>query len=458
MKFTLKNITYLIVLLSLASCRKYVEIDLVGKRELKYTQDYQNLLNSTTNVERSYYFPVLASDDVYSGDEIYLNRFGVNDANAYTWKADIVGDNAEDDDWAGMYKQIYLFNQITSEIMQSQGGSEEQKRNILAQAKVHRALNYFFLVNIYAKQYNASTASSDLGVPLLTTPDLYASLVRKPVQQVYDQIIEDLSSAIPDLPIIADHKILVSSTAAEGILARVYLQMKNYAKALEYANSTLEKQSGLVDLKNYTTNPNIYPDILVDPEEIFIKSTRITSPTLSLHPDLIALFEEGDLRKTLFTIDGSAFGSWLSFTGVGYNKFRIISANSKITNGPNVPEMMLIKAEALARDAARYQEALAVLDKLREQRFTSANFTSLSLSSAQEILKTVIAERRKELMGKGLRWFDQKRLADEAGFVNTQTRTYKGETFTLAPTSNRYVLPIATKYIVLNPEIQQNPR
>lgn len=443
---------------SLVSCRKFVEIDLVGKRELKYTQDYQSLLNNSTSVEKSYYWPVLASDDIYGSDEAYLNTLLLTDANAYSWKSDLVGDNNEDPDWADQYQQIYLFNQVATEIMDSQGGTEAQKRNILAQAKVHRALNYFNLVNSYAKQYDASTANTDPGVPLLTSPDLYAKLDRKSVETVYKQIIEDLSSAIADLPEQANFNILASRPAAQAILARVYLQMRDYGKALQYAELVLAgPHYQLIDLKQYKAAPNSYPNILDDTEEIFIKSLRNSFPTLSLNPDLLALFEPGDLRATLFTVDGSVF-TWTPFQGKAYNKHRIISANAKVTNGPTLPEMMLIKAEALARDNGRFAEAVAVLNSLRSKRFDDNAYTPLQTTNQQTILKLVINERRKELMGKGLRWFDQKRLAAEPGFVNTQTRTYKGESFSLAPNSNRYVFPIASKYIVLNPEIIQNPR
>ncbi|MBE8722645.1 RagB/SusD family nutrient uptake outer membrane protein [Sphingobacterium pedocola] len=458
MKKALRTLSFVVLALATASCREYVEIDLVGQRELKYTDDYQSILNTSLQVEQSFYYPILASDDIYSTDETYLNRLLVADANAYTWRSDIVGDNAEDTDWSKLYNQIYKFNLIVAEVTDSQNGTESQKKNILAQAKVHRALNYFYLVNIYAKQYDSNTAAGDLGVPLLTKPDLYARLDRKSVQAIYEQIISDLTSAMPDLSIKANVNILASQVAAKALLARVYLQMRNYDAALQYAEETLGIQSGLVNLNQYIAAPNTYPATFNDPEEILIKTPGNSSPTLALNPALLALFEEGDLRGELFTAEGSAFGTWNAFAGKGYWKHRIISQNGKVTNGPNVPEMMLIKAEALARSANRATEAVTVLDDLRRTRFRPEDFTELSLSDPSEILHQVIAERRKELMAKGLRWFDQKRLANEPGFVTTQTRTYKGETYTLEPNSNRYVLPIASKYIVLNPEIEQNPR
>ena len=447
----------LCVVFLLTGCRDYVEIDIVGQRELKYTEDYQNILNSSLQVEGSFHMPVLASDDIASDDDAYLNRLFNADAAAYTWAADIVGDNSEDQDWAGLYNQIYKFNVIIDEIMESLNGTEAQKKYILAQAKVHRALNYFYLVNVYAKQYNSSTASSDLGVPLLTKPDLYSRLDRKPVAVIYNQIIDDLNSALIDLPNLPNFNVLASKAAAYGILARVYLQQSDYNNALRFAENTLAYQSRLVNLSDYVSAPNTYPYVLNDAEEIFVKTLRNNSATLALNPELLSLFDEDDLRLKLFTANGDAFGSLNAFKGRGYWKQRTMSLNGKITNGPNVPEMMLIKAESLARDASRFKEALPILNELRRHRFTAEAFVPLTISTQQTMLEEVINERRREFMAKGLRWFDQKRLANE-GLIGTITRSYKGETYSLEPNSNRYVFPIATKYIVLNPEIEQNPR
>ncbi len=124
--------------------------------------------------------------------------------------------------------------------------------------------------------------------------------------------------------------------------------------------------------------------------------------------------------------------------------------------GPNVPEMMLIVAEAAARsnDAAT---AVSEINAIREKRFATVDYTPVAASTGAEAMQLVIAERRREFFGTGLRWFDQKRLNKDAAYAITVTRDFKGVTSTLQPNSNRYAFPIANKYILLNPEIQQNP-
>ena len=91
-------------------------------------------------------------------------------------------------------------------------------------------------------------------------------------------------------------------------------------------------------------------------------------------------------------------------------------------------------------------------------RFKTADYVDLSAQSASEALKIVIEERRRELMGRGMRWFDQRRLSTETGLVDTVQRVVSGVTYTLAPMSNRYTFPISAKVTDLNPEIEQNPR
>jgi hypothetical protein len=160
-----------------------------------------------------------------------------------------------------------------------------------------------------------------------------------------------------------------------------------------------------------------------------------------------------DLRYTLFTKAGADIPV-SNFTNRGTYKHRL--ANQGIYVGPKVPEMMLIKAECEAR-AGNTASAVNILNALRKKRITTTGYTDLTAADAQQALQLVITERRKELMGTGARWFDQRRLQKD-NLIATVSRPFKGVTYTLAPGSNEYTFAIADKYILLNPEIEQNPR
>jgi hypothetical protein len=455
-----KYIVALVVVGSLitSSCRKYVEIPAVGMHALKYTSDYQDLLNNTSVLEHSYSFPLLSSDDVSIDSIKYQNSFTAQTADVqfvltYTWAPTRYATNVESDvDWERFYQQIMICNNVSDGVMASEGGTVTQKNAILALALVHRAYAYLNLVNLYAAPYNPSTASTDLGVPLLTTANLFASLKRPPLADVYAQIINDLTTALPNLPDLPAYNSDPSKAAAYAILAETALEMRNFTDAGSYAGKALALQSTLIDLNAYASAPGTLPGKLLDPETIFSKlSSGYSFNKVTLSGDLLTLLGTKDLRYILFTGLNSGTAAYgRSYYRQNYN------SNQDVYIGPNVPEMMLIKAESAAR-ANDPATAVSLLNSLRKKRFKPADYADLTASNAADALTLVINERRRELFGRGFRWFDMRRLNQDAAFAKTYTRVFKGVTYTLESNSARYTYQIDNKYILLNPEIVQNP-
>ena len=76
----------------------------------------------------------------------------------------------------------------------------------------------------------------------------------------------------------------------------------------------------------------------------------------------------------------------------------------------------------------------------------------MSAATAKEALGNVLQERRRELTCHGLRWMDQRRLANDPDFpTQTVTRIFKGTTYTLEPGAVRYTFPMGEKYLEENP-------
>jgi hypothetical protein len=454
---------YLIGLLAaglLAGCRNFVEIPQPNVRTFKYTTDYRYVLNNNAGLEPLYSSPLLSNDDIDITDPTRQNTLSDIQVNTYTWAAKYTSDTQGDIDWERLYQTIYTCNEVILGVMDSQGGTDAEKQRLYAEALVHRACAYFTLVNLYGKQYDASTASTDLGVPLLLTPDLFAPLNRASVATVYAQLMKDLKYAVPRLPALPDYNVRPAKVSAYALLARTALHMRDFPTARAYADSALTLQSGLLDLKTYATAPGTIPRRLLDPEVILSKVTvNMNSYTaLPLSADVLNLLGTTDLRYTLFTNSRGGFGNQLStaFTGRAYWR-HTLNGEFTIQMGPTVPEVMLIKAECLARggDATG---ALTLVNTLRRNRFTTATYTPLTAASAAAALGVVIDEKRREFFGTGARWFDQRRLNADPAFAATETRVFKGTTYTLAPGSPRYVYPIGDKYILLSPELAQNPR
>ena len=78
-------------------------------------------------------------------------------------------------------------------------------------------------------------------------------------------------------------------------------------------------------------------------------------------------------------------------------------------------------------------------------------FTRISLSKD-------LAERRKELIQRGLRWTDLRRLNLDPRFAVTIERVVQGATYQLLPNDLRYTFLIPNDEIFANGLIEQNPR
>jgi len=447
---------------SLASCKKYVEVKPQGEITPTTVNDYQLLLNNSTVFNVSFGTTDFPTDDIALIDTGLINSIQpVSLLNIYEWKDLFYQSNEDDPDWNAFYQQIYTANVAIQGLPTATSGTDAQKQMLISEAKVHRAYAYLCLVNLYAQVYDASTADKLPGVPLLLVPTYTQSLKRAPIAQVYSQILSDLNTSIAALPDLPVNKTDPSKAAAYALLARTYLYMGDYVNGLKYADLALSLQSTLMDLNAELSVvppgfpfPGFYLPLSQDnPEVIFMKNTNPSyqdSP-LNLSNELLTLLGPKDLRTYWYTYNGPDLGY---FPGVYYAYFAPFVPPQK---GPTVPEMMLVKAECLVR-TQQTQAGLDVANALRQNRFSPADYTPLTASDNQQALILVLQERRRELFGKGFRLFDLKRYNTDPALAKTITHPLKSTQLTLSPGSNRYVYPIATKIISINPEITQNPR
>ena len=462
MKQVFNIISSILILSAATGCKKYVDIKTQGSLVPQETINYRYLLNNTSTYEQTVRMMDLAADDINITDSAQMAQLVSQSSylyfvNTYTWQPGIYTVTGETDvEWDKMYSIIYNCNLIIAETPASTGGTDSMRNEIIAEAKVHRADAYLTLVNLHAKPYNIATAATDEGIPLITIPTIDAKLTRAPVADVYKLIVDDLTAVYPHLPKVNRFNTLPSRAAAFAILARAHLYMGNYEQAGNWADSALAIQNRLNNLSALTTFT--YPVRLADPEVILSKTAYSGNgymPTaLRLSDSLLNLLGTNDLRYSFFTIPASAHSATL-YTGRFFSKERI--GNFETRNlGPSVPEMMLIKAEALARKGD-VSGALAKANTLRQSRFTTAAYTPLTATTANEALVQVINERQREFFCRGLRWFDMRRLKNDPLFTYTITRKFRGTTYTLEPNSNRYVFPISDYYRQFNPGITANP-
>ena len=124
--------------------------------------------------------------------------------------------------------------------------------------------------------------------------------------------------------------------------------------------------------------------------------------------------------------------------------------------GLTTSEILLIRSEAAAR-IGKSAIALAGINLLRQHRFAPENYQEVQWGNAI-LLQEILKERRKELVFRGRRWADVKRLNQEAATQRTLTRTVEGQSYQLAPGSLKFAALIPQLVTQLNPTIEQNKR
>lgn len=451
-----------LILTGFGSCKKYLDATPIkGKVVPKTLADFEEFLNDIILSQSGYINPEFMTDDVLIGTVTspLVNR----QSRSYTWQKELLLSTDDDSEWNTPYNYIYICNLVLDNLQTATQGTDQTRNRLKGEALTQRAYYLFTLANLYGKDYVAATASTDLSVPIILRPDLEAIAKRATVQEVYDQVINDLQTAIAitDFPDLGRNYIHPGKLASMALLARVYLFKGDYTNAQKYANDVLAKKSTLFDwnslsfgnpLKPTAATIDNYPLPQNNVENVYCKtaSNPATLTRFMASTDLLNVLDTKDLRYVF------------SFTRLTSTGAPSPSVNPDfLGTTPNfsigVPEMMLIKAECLAR-ANDKDGAVAILNTLRAKRFKPADYTALTASSADDALTKVLAERRRELLFRGVRWFELKRLNRDDRFKKTLSRVVSGQTYTLEPNSERYLLQIAPKIIGINPLIIQNPR
>lgn len=435
-----------------SSCDKYLDIEPKGRQLLKTTDDFDLWLNSNKLLTES-------SDNIlnYITDNIDLPSIGNPPTSlaelVYTWAPQFTTDvNSPTKLWGDHYERINLFNTVLLGIDKAQGGTDTKKRSLKAEALLGRAHSYFYLVNEYGKPYNSATAPTDLAVPYVTTDDVGSKTpARSTVADIYNNIITDITAAIPDLPVDnSNARFRGSKAAAYSVLARVYLYRREYSEAQHYAELALTNTRAI--MIDYT-NPATFPtttNVVSHPDVIYGRSS--VAAGIPLTQELKDLFANNDARRTVlyYNFNGVGRGATMFYAAAVTPAFQLTNS------GTSVQEMRLIAAEGAARNN-ELTVALEHLNDVRRNRYTGVD-RDFHADTEEEVLEEVLAERRRELPFHGLRWFDMRRLDSENRMPVVHRLNAQNEIVaTLNPQSDKYTLQVPIQVLAFNPDMLQNP-
>ncbi len=468
-----------------------------------YNNDDQLLTGGASLYNRPWFYfneKFVLCMDVYAGnangdyvDIAQFNKFAVFAANQFSTEG-----------YQSLYSVVAYANSLL-DIVENKCGADvtqEAKDWSRGEGLFMRATAYYYLVRTWG------------AVPILEDINTYGTDVevfKHKIEDIYTLIKRDLTEAADLLPLGWSDNNAGRATkgAANGMLAEVYLTLGDYGNAKTYADKVIN--SG-----QYALMPN-YADIFHPENNNCIESVfelQWVSPPQGQHwyytnthqaylaavgkltgagdgwgtfipsNDLIAAYEEGDLRRKPTIMEKGNFypelvtkdGGYLvenSMTNnfAGFRKYVVGSAdewpsvnfmNTDInTHILRYAEVLLIRAEAILAGGASTTDATALADinAVRER----AGLPALT----EVTLDNILQERRMETVIESAdRWFDLARIdrskaidilsnTDRAYLVNRDNPsqgTEGGGRF-VVPTQSDFLLPLPQVETDINPNL-----
>lgn len=438
------------VMVILSSCNDYIDVMPKGTRIPTTLADYEAFLRNEYSCN---YLPALQAtylvNDKFVGANNCRNVDDLRTAN-YMWKesSDRAALNSSTEDvFDNGYGILGIVNTIIEAAPTATEATQAEKDEVLAYCYAIRAFVLHQIVNFYADAYDPAKAESTPGIPLIYSGNLNSPWHQGTVKEVYDQILADFNKAlelgVPEKSMTVIHP---SRAAVEAGLARVYLHMRDYDKALSHAEEALKRNSKLFDWVDYYNN---YESQIKNPDNY----TLITSPMdatscenlwfcngngnpnypcndLDISQERRQLFEDGDAK---------ALVRWKKYTSSTDTYFKGMLTGYYNLAGITVPEVLCIKAECQARKN-QVSEAMKTLDTLRKSRILPDSYQPSSAANTADAIDRIRQWKGNELINSIFPFMDMKRLNAEGTYTVTLSKTFDNKQYTLSPTSHLWTM------------------
>jgi tetratricopeptide (TPR) repeat protein len=435
-------------MLSFTACDDYLSIVPKGEKIPTTLADFEAMLRDEYGCQRvdPAQAIILMNDRWVSAAN--LSYYPLWKAN-YNWDetANRIELNKSDETmYYACYSDIATFNLLIENVPTATEGTEADKKVVIAQAKVLRAMTYFNLVNYYSDTYVAATAADKGGVPLITSADIGAAYTQPSVQGIYDFMLKDMQEAYPDLPEKSATILHPDIATADAFYARLYLQMGDYENALTYANKALAINDKLFDWVGYynqhaatitdltdtsTRLPSPMGFDYVENYDYRHGSTSYSGSESGLTLERAARFEKGDARMA---------ARWKYYDAGNDPYYRSMMTGYYNYSGMTTVEVYLIKAECLAR-SGKYTDAMDVLNKVRQTRILPADYQPLTATDEATAMSYIIRTKQNEMILTQVPFMDARRLNAEGKYPVKLTKTLDGKQISLAVDSHLWTMP-----------------
>lgn len=484
-----------VMTLTFTSCDNYLDLVPKGKSILNETSDYLGLLEDMYSYPIDNHWYLCGEKAPAYVDDLKNYNIPLISA-AFLWDEDFdrapyMTETGSADLYSSCYNKIAKYNIIIQNINDSKG-NETDKKEGMAQAKILRAYNYFYLINTYAKPYDPATAAQERGIILRDEFILEDVGVQKTVADAYALIQQDIEDALPGLPHRALNTFRPDKSFGYALKAKVHLFKREFDQALQASldcikeaegeghhqlwDMNTEYQTGLTEFKKTDPQYGMMPEMYFEygmpfylpfrimgvmmyftttyenPQNLFYQhGLNFMDPQAALirKPVLDLYDKKTDLRYTFCM--GTAQAPTTAEPGSEKFNNMFIYWNC---GGLKLSEAYLMAAECYARKGDK-DNALKYVNDLRKNRLIKKYYADLTATDATEAMKIVREERKRELLFTSNGFFDMRRFCTE--FNETLTREFDGKIYTLKPTSHllTYPFPVAA---IQNSNLIQNSK
>lgn len=417
-------------------------------------EDHQALLDNTYvfNVSESYLGEV-SGDDFFCLDEQLASATEAQ-RRAYLWDKNLIEtySNTHFNDWANGYQKVFYANVAMEGLERLENlQHREDWRSCYGQALFWRGWALFHLAQLFCPPYNPLAANAGaLGLPLPLESDINIQYKRASLEETYTQIKRDLVESLDFLPSHNTIKTRPSQIASLIMLSRLCLVTADYVNAALYAERALEINDRLLNY-NLLTESDPFP-FVTENEEVVLHANMYYLPNgvlaearLRVDTTLYRSYDNEDRRRSLFfkpappyhTFKGMYTGNVQMFAGIGLDELYL----------------NYFEAHARTSNIERIEERLTYWIN---NRYT-ADFVQPTLNNAV-LLEFVMAERRKQLLFRGLRWVDLRRLNHIERAEIDVHRKVEETRHVLTANDKRYVFQIPSNVFTLNSDMVQNER
>lgn len=337
--------------------------------------------------------------------------------------------------WEDFYDVVNRANNVlaAAPALESEVGAE-QVDEWTGQAYFARALSFFNLVRFYG------------GVPLTLEPtwglegDFQPA--RASVADVYGQIEDDLTAAIPLLP-ESGSSYTATAMAAEMLLAKAQLEQGACGPALTHLDNVIGGPYSL--LENYD---DVFA--VADNDELIFSLEYTVNDANALafwffsdeYGGRLGFAPTVDLESSYEGAErASASMAYDSYGPFGY-KFREIATGADDVPVLRLADAYLLRAEANLCEGAAADVVLADINEVRD-RAGLVGLDPAVVNTTEDLTQAIAHERFLELAMEGQRFFDLRRL----GLAEEE----------LELESYRLLFPIPQTELDVNPNLEQNP-